>query len=205
MHGREYQYRLTVNGEAHVVIVRAGETSVVDLRQAKVKPGPNFGVDCEKLSKTDRLVYGGKEIDPRQLFAGELPDDDSKKPYLCVIGDEAFRARAKPLLAPYLDRFTVGYFAPDDWHVTGVGYRRPGISILAPRGTDGKAVELHYQPDLEGLEKAIPNALRQIDPAYDPAKTPDLRKEDALDVQQVPWWVWGVGVVVLLLLVRRKD
>jgi hypothetical protein len=68
-------------------------------------------------------------------------------------------------------------------------------------------VELHYQADPDGLGKAVVQALRKIDPSYDPAKTPDLRKDaDPLDViKNLPTWAWGVGGLILFLLLRRNN
>jgi uncharacterized protein (TIGR03000 family) len=201
--GKDYQYRIEVDEQEHLVTVHAGGIRVLDAR------APNFGVDCDKLSKRDRLCYGGREIDPKRFFGSRVPDDDSRKPYICVIGDDAFHAAVKQRLAgiPEAGQLVVGFYSPDDWHVTGVGYRRAGVSILGPRGTDGKAVELHYQADPDGLGKAVVQALRKIDPSYDPTKTPDLRKDaDPLDViKNLPTWAWAVGGLILFLLLRRNN
>lgn len=187
---------------------------------------PPCGVDRSKLSGRPRFCVGGKDVDPRAFFAGAVPADDSKKPYIAVVGDEAFQAQAKALfapggpLAPQADKFVIGFFEPGDWHVQGVGIRRSGVSIFGPRGEDGKAKELHYQADLAGLDKAVVKALREPNPQYDPSKTPDLRVDPAPAKPDKPaepdkggkcgpcnvsWPVWGVIFAALLVAILWKK
>lgn len=174
---------------------------------------PNFGINEDELYydilKGERYSCGGqcisREDAHRLLRQASLPDE-SDRLILSVIGtpDQTKRIMddLKGPLAPFLAGFRKPKsYLPDEWAITGVGFkttRTPYISIQRPDGT-----ELHAQTDYddgaEGLKRVF-TKLRKPNPSYDPTKTPDLRKEQPLPSPLTPV-VHGTSLFIVLLMI----
>jgi len=157
----------------------------------------------------DRLWVGPEEVTPRHFFGPTLPAADAGRPYVAIVGDEAFQQQARSFFrvaqagpnARLSDRVTVGYFHPDSWHLR---YDRPR-AVLAPGVTvfassAGQSPPLHHQADLERLDAALAEALRKVDPSFDAAAIPDLRKPAPGNAGGGPNWLAVAGGSIVLLL-----
>ncbi len=102
---------------------------------------------------------------------GDLTDD-SKKPYVAIIGDEASWQRALEIAAPFKAEAHVSTFRPDEWGVSRVGLSVPGhkpeVIVQTP---DGKVTG---RLPIDGLTpEKLRKALREANPLYNPAADPD--------------------------------
>jgi len=147
-------------------------------------PRENFGISSSPLTGPTNAVRVGPDAGPvasPKIEQAKPFEDDSRKPYIVVVGDEAFQADVKHKLAALGDAasFHQGFYAPGAWQASDVGYPA-GVTICEPAGKDGGRV-CHYQADALGLDKAIEAAsvelLRRPRPAPDTKLLPDLRKK----------------------------
>lgn len=153
-------------------------------KEERIPKSKNFGIKVDELPKGAGTITIGPGV--HRDFVGPIEqvkplEDDSKKPYIVVVGDEAYQAKAKQALAaiPEVTAFHVGYYEPSQWQTKDVAYP-PGVTICGPPNAPGKSRACHYQADLEGLDKPISveaGALRRPAPDFDRKLVPDLRKK----------------------------
>jgi hypothetical protein len=179
------------------------------------------GVDLDRCSGKESYKINGCEVsaaDAHDAVGKGGLTDDSKKPWLVIIGpDAASRKRvlddidAHPALKGVKDTWIVKAYDPAHWHL-GVGFKTDGkpsiYAMSAP--INGKANVLHRQDDYNGGPDALAYALRKTDPNYDPSKDPDLRKPSPLvpvplpaGGSGLPVWVLG-GLLLLGFILWRK-
>jgi hypothetical protein len=168
------------------------------------------GTDPEKIAPREEYRVGGQLVSRDQalkaLQVGALADD-SRKLRLTVIGSPEERKKALAgLPADVKDRCLVKEYAPDHWAVKGAGFKADGHPAVYVQAPDGKV--LHRQDDGDKLAEAV----RKADPAYDPAKDPDLRKPKAPDKPAPtpdnppqPWAGWVVAGCVALAALLWKG
>lgn len=160
------------------------------------------GVDSSKgIGNAPSVTVGGDaQSTPQNAVHSLTLPEDRGKPHVVIVGDDAFRKEAKAKLAKLegIEQFHVNDYPPGSWHVGGVNLDRQGVTFLAPPGKDGKAPALHFQADLEGLDKPmaeIAGALRNRDPKFDPQKVPDLRH----GLLTAAFWAVVIGILWVVL------
>jgi len=179
------------------------------------------GVDLDALgSHPERHSISGREVDKNRAFEeldSRLKDTSSKMWLLVIDKDKERRSKviedivADPGLQPLLDRTCVKSYDPTHAHLrdrdTGkpmyVTTGEPTIYLLAQNGK-----VLHRQDDYRG--KSDLQALRKADPAYDPAKDPDLRKKPTTapvtdPMNAGPMLLLAAGAAVLFLKRRQTE
>lgn len=161
--------------------------------------------------------WGGRRADGREITCVEdfqaALSDDSAKPYLTVIGPQAQRAQvladldSSPALAPFKGRYHARGLDPSDWMVKGMGFVTTGQPTIYVQSSTGQVLHRQddYQGGAEGLAKALSGVqgLRKPDPTYDPSKdpvkVPDAKGPQAIAGLKIPWSVWVVAGVGLVL------
>lgn len=144
---------------------------------------PNFGVNESKLGEGPAYILNGRkstrdEVIDRLMGEGKIPDD-SQLPRITIIGSEADRKKVRddlkshPALAPFRGKFVTKDYAPDAWEVS-CGFFAGGAPSIYVQTPGGK--NLHRQDDYRDGAEGLAMALRKVDPSYQPAKDPDLRK-----------------------------
>lgn len=179
---------------------------------AAVPADKNFGLDLDKLGEEppNHSVVSGRTVSKEELLqaiegnqaAGEgkqpVPDD-AKLLCLTAIGSPADckevldDLKTSPLLEPWRKRLKIKSYSPDHWAVRDVGFKTDGCPTIYVQRADGEV--LHRQDDYRG-PKALSEALRKLDPQYDPHKDPDLNRSGFSDNSGAIIW----GVLVLLVL-----
>lgn len=142
------------------------------------------GVMREKLHEFQGYRLNGQPVAPavglRSIKGGTVPND-AGRPFLVMVGAKEACDRlesdfaSSPALAPYRDKFRLQTYPPGFDQLARFDREgRPlypdGLCIVA---TDGQ--ELHRQASYAGPEQ-LAEALRQADPTYNPANTPDLTR-----------------------------
>jgi hypothetical protein len=179
----------------------------------------NFGLDLGKLlhlGQPELYSINGKQVTARQAadaMTGADLADDSNKLRLTVIGTEADRKAVldafdqSPVLATFKDKILVHGYAADHWAVARSGFVTTGKPTVYMQAPDGKV--LHRQDDFVGGAEALAEAIRKVDPSYDPKADKDQRKSDddllvpLLEFVQSPWAIVS-GIAALILALRRK-
>lgn len=132
-----------------------------------------------------------KHFVERATAEGGADFDDSKKPYITVIGTQEECDAVKrdiegsgPLGKMHLnENYHINYFRPDSWQVKTIGLMgggKPDIVIQNPPDTSGKGRVVYRQRDYSGGQEhlaraiaALPTgAVRQPNPDYDPSRDP---------------------------------
>ncbi len=161
------------------------------------------GTEPEKIAAREQYRVGGRVVTREEalqaLRAGQLADDSAKL-RLTVIGSPDERKKALAgLPADVKERCLVKEYAPDHWAVKGAGFKTDGHPTVYVQAPDGRV--LHRQDDADNVAAAV----RRADPAYDPAKDPDLRKPPAPPAPDAPhnssagWVVAGLVALSALL------
>lgn len=170
------------------------------------EPIENFGVVRERIADAPEYSLNGRACSRkdalRVMAEGQLPDDANRL-RLTIIGSRSDRERVlrdldtDPQLKPFLDTFVRQDYEPGDWPLAcGFLVASPGPTIYVQQ-PDGKV--LHRQSDYQDGPQGLAAALRKLDPSYQAAKDPDLRKSASpLDLfKDLPPWVWaaiGLGL-----------
>lgn len=137
-----------------------------------VRDWRTHGVQTDRVpeSAVPRYYVSGEQVSgdtaKRLVGAPTLPNDADKL-RLTVIGDAAQQAKFLADIAPVASQYVVNAYSPSDWQVNGYGFV-PGIYLQDKAGK-----VLHRQSDYV----VDTEALRRLDPAYDPLKDPDCRKK----------------------------
>ena len=176
----------------------------------------NFGVDRDQVNDRETYRVNGIECEKQRAYEAlrgdpRLPDDSAMR-RVVVVGSDAKRKEVlldwnAGKLAEFRNTALLHCYPPDHWHMKEVGYKAhadPSIYIVA---ADGKV--LHRQDYYDGPDK-LATALRKTDPAYDPAKDPDVTKPaPGPGGSTFPitsnWLLLGLGAVVVYLLAFRKK
>jgi hypothetical protein len=157
------------------------------------------GVAPEKISKQERYTLNGREVG-----AGEVPKD-SKRLRLTIIGSETERKKVtddlnqNPLLMPFTMNLLVRDYAPEHWHVARSGFVTTGHPSIYLQAPDGKV--LHRTDSYPG-PAPLAEAIRKVDPNYDPKKDPDLGKKGA-SAAGAPLPMIVLGGMAALYIARR--
>lgn len=138
------------------------------------------GVIREGISNTDRYSSQGKEVGRDEVyesFGDPKLIDDSKKPYVSVIGgpnDVERKRLLGELKAGLGDKYRYWEGPADDWSFEP-GFQKDGKPyVIYSQSADGQV--LHRQDHLEkGVAGAI-DAIRKAMPDYDAKRDPDLTK-----------------------------
>ena len=141
---------------------KAGKCGCEDCRCIAVGQETDWrenGVDCNKLRG------------PRITGAGEIPDD-SKKLRVTLIGNKADRDRVAAEVKQVEPDKTLLWSVPADHFSLHDLQKKDGSPTVYVQAPDGKV--LHRQDDGRDAATAIRKAVK----GYDPAKDPDLRKND---------------------------
>lgn len=145
-------------------------------------PTDTAGVVSSELSKAPRYRRAGKDVDREEvldaLMATGVPDD-VKKWRVVVIGPKTATAkvvadwRSHPSLAPLHAGYVLQAYAPDHWHVKGMGYvtdRTPAIHVLEPDGKSRGWIDGYDGP--EGLATTLRKRRPDYDAKNDRGETP---------------------------------
>ncbi len=165
----------------------------------------NFGVITAKIGEGPRYRCRDKasmsRADAHAMAAG-LPDD-SKKPFLTVIGtvNERNQVVQDVLASDFKDTIRLQSYDPTDWAIARSGFKTDGHPTIYFQDAVGKV--LHRQDDYTGGIKDLRSAIRKVDPNYKPDADKDKRKPDLLPFSfaVIPWPAYalaGLGVVILL-------
>lgn len=147
--------------------------------------GQDFGVDMTKVGK-GRYNCNGKNV-TREAVASRLVDDSRMLRLTIIEADEKERKRrvdAVHALDLVKQRCLVASYEPGHWAVSKF---TPGVWLQAPDGTVLLKSEVL---DVDAL-------LRKLRGDPDPV-TPKT------EAGGVPLWAWGLGIVALLLLMKRR-
>jgi len=183
------------------------------------------GVDASKLSPEPRYSIDGKETTREAvdavLLANYVPDD-SGKIRLVLIGDEAARRKVlddftKPRLKALSDKLVINAYPDDHPLVKQAGFVTSGDVDIYVMRADGKVLGRNHDGKYHGPEW-LACAIEQK--PYDPSKDPDLTPKPGPrpnpdgpspllpslpDLQQVPWFYWVVGAILIYLVFLRKG
>jgi hypothetical protein len=204
-------------------------------RKPAARPAVNFGIDEDQLRGAPPsgcapdYSINGQPVSRDQALAaaaGGLPND-SVQPWLVVVSrDKAQRERIvndlanHPSLAELRSKVRLQvYDDPDHWHLAGyklrqdARFQKSGVGVFLvdppiPGSAHGEAREARYSYD-------GPEALRRIDPAFDPNRIPDsaapawqgILKALGLDLgaNPLPLLLIGGGLLLAVLVLIRKP
>jgi hypothetical protein len=179
----------------------------------------NFGVDMSKIG-TPGATINGKPCTKAQAFQaiekGGTLSDDSSKLRLTIYGDGRERVTQdlgmSPQLAEFKGHLLVQSYPAGHWALEGFAAPEAGKPTILVQDATGKV--LHRQSDYDGTA-ALAEALRRVNPNYDPSKDKDLRKSVSvasvvLWLQSksplgVAWWVVLATVGVLYFINSKKE
>jgi hypothetical protein len=190
------------------------KAAATDALPAAPRPGvENYGVDTSKLGQGAAYTRGGKEVTKAEAIAAieaGVPDDKDLA-RITVIGPEPERSavvsdlKSSPALAAHRPQYLVQGYDPSHWAVRDYGFVLTGSPTIYVQAPSGEV--LHRQDAYFGAE-AFAATLRKVDPAYDPAKDPDVNKPKSplpFDLKDVPAWAWLAGGGVALYLLSNKE
>lgn len=126
------------------------------------------GVACSRQRALDVLVQANLT-------------DDRDKAFLTIVGDESMRKmvladlESSVALAPWKGHLHVNAYASDDWHVRQVGLQ-PGVTYQAAQ-KDSNVVPVEFRFRAYAGDVALAEAIRKVDPKYQPDKDPDPLKK----------------------------
>lgn len=178
--------------------------------KAKKMEEKNFGVNRPSADEV-RYYRRGKPCTRSEAIAAitSTLSDDSGLLRLTVIGAkedtqkvvEDFKA-----LSEFKGKVICQSYTPDSWQIKDMGFKTEGKPVIYLQRADGKV--LHRQDKYEGADK-LAEALRKADPSYDPKKDPNLLDNNTINIpviiSKVPMWVWFAGLVVVYLVLTRKE
>lgn len=109
--------------------------------------------------------------------------DDTGKAFLTIVGDEAMRKQvladidSSSALREFKGKLHVNAYAPDDWHVKQIGLQ-PGITYqTALKDQEHNVVPVEFRFRAYAGDAALAEAIRKVDPKYQPDKDPDPTKK----------------------------
>jgi hypothetical protein len=139
-----------------------------------------FGVVDREIQDKEAYQINGRPASRAEVvkeIASAGLDDDSRKPWITVIGSPEEKARALEDLEndPEVGKvFRLKGYEPDHWALR-CGFAAGGRPTIYVQDAGGKV--LHRQDDYQGGMSALAEALRKTKQGYDPKKDPDLRKQ----------------------------
>lgn len=144
---------------------------------------PNFGLDKDRIGQDRFDSVNGREVTRRELFqhltAADVPADSGKL-RLTVIGvvEDCRKVIAdmesNPALTRFRDQIAIQEYRPEEWPVQP-GFVRDGKPVIYLQSPNGEVpMRGVVYPGPDALAKALPAAIRRVDPSYDPEKDPDL-------------------------------
>lgn len=181
------------------------------------------GVDRSKVAKTDTVHSSGhpeanefvRKLDLTKKGVIQDPYDLKDKIYVSVLSkDKAVRKDVlkaiedSPEFKSYQDRIWAQDFSPDGWQAKGFPYADQGKPTIVVQRPDGYV--LHRQMDFSGGAPKLMEAVRKVDPLYDPKKDKDIRNESSpmsgiLSGNQAPMIliVASLGLMAMKMLFRN--
>lgn len=166
----------------------------------------------------DGVCVGGQCFPPSKglrKFQVPLPED-AAKPYVVIVGDEEFQAKARSILERHklAEVYHVVSYDEGAWQAKDVGYER-GVFFVGGRGTDGKAKVMSGDTDLGELDAALAQnseTIRRPDGILDRKVLPTLKKSldpGTIIVEKakgyVPTAIGGLSLLMLGLAVARRG
>lgn len=178
-------------------------TVLTGVVSAKIEPGQRT-IDGEPVTKQEEFAA---------LVSPPLPDDSGKL-RLTVIGTPAEclpvlnDLSISPELVALKDKVLVQSYGPQEWPVTSAGLPTDGHPTILLQAPDGTV--LAHERAYEGAQ-----ALRKIDPDYNPDLDPDPLHRPvpppspspltASGLPPVVWYGLGGAVVILVLINLKKG
>jgi hypothetical protein len=181
---------------------------------AKPAATPNFGIDREKMQKSETLWVDGIKTDPEDAAEKGRHYGDETKQHLTFIGDTVDLDRCKgflkdPQCSKLADTFWIQFYDKSNPMVAKAGFKTDGHPTVYIQERDGKTLSRTDEcatPEI--LAMAMAQARRNPAPNNDPKKDPDLSKPripGLPDFGSIPLMYWLAGGVVLLFLLQPKS